>query len=325
MAEQHNPALKPVRARTPEPVPGARPNSIDLGTSEVLPRLPRPVIPGSVRRQRRWRAVYWYGLSALIVLIFLAGAIGPRLYGLDPLAQDLSARLLPMLSSNGETFHVLGTDALGRDMLARILDGIRVSITVALVAVVIGAVLGATLGLVSGYFAGRVDGVIMRLVDMQMSIPFLVFAMVLSAILGPGLVNTIIALGVTSWVVYARVVRAEVLSLRTRDYVDSARVLGASSPRIMLRHVLPNTANNLIVIATLELGHMILIEAALSFIGLGVQPPAPSLGSMVARGQDYAFNAWWVSTIPGVAILLITLVFVLFGDALRDRLDPRRR
>lgn len=310
--------------RDPETMP-APVGSADLGSQVMLPPLPEPIIHGSVRRQRRWRAIYWWALCGLILLILFAGIVGPTLYGVNPLSQSLTNRLLPIWSSSSDQFYPLGTDELGRDTLARILVGIRVSIMVALTAVLMGAVIGATLGLVSGYFGGWVDTGIMRLVDMQMAIPFLVFAMVLSAILGPGLVNTIIALGVTSWVVYARVVRSEVLSLRTRDYVDSARALGASSGRVMLRHVFPNTINNLVVIATLEIGHMILIEAALSFIGLGVQPPAPSLGSMVARGQNYVFNAWWISTIPGVAILLVTLVFVLFGDALRDKLDPRRR
>lgn len=292
---------------------------------DLLPPLPTPDIHASVRRRQRWRRIYWWTLTGLIVLIVLAGVLGPRLYGLDALEQSLGDRLLPMLSTSETGFHLLGTDALGRDMLARILGGVRISIMVASVSVMIGAVTGSLLGLLSGYLGGWVDALIMRLVDMQMSIPFLVFAMVLSAILGPGLVNTIIALGVTGWVVYARVVRSEALSLRSRDYIDSARALGASTPRVLIRHVFPNTINNLIVVATLEIGRMIIVESSLSFIGLGVQPPDPSLGSMVARGQDYVFNAWWVATMPGVAIVIVTLVIVLFGDALRDRLDPRRR
>jgi peptide/nickel transport system permease protein len=323
------PTIRPVPERGPDPLPSDvvadADQSPELRGSDRLPPLPPPAIHASVKRQRRWRAVYWRALCGLILLILITGIAGPLIYPLSPLSQDLTARLLPIGSTNGDTFHLLGTDELGRDALARILVGIRVSVIVALTAVLIGTVIGASLGLLSGYFGGWVDGLIMRLVDMQMAIPFLVFAMVLSAILGPGLVNTIIALGVTSWVVYARVVRSEVLSLRSRDYVDSARALGVGSGRVMLRHIFPNTFNNLVVIATLEIGHMIIIEASLSFIGLGVQPPEASLGSMVARGQSYVFNAWWVSAIPGVAILLVTLAFVLFGDALRDRLDPRRR
>ena len=303
--------------------PAADPAALQNG--DLLPPLPTPEIHPSVRRRQRWRRIYWWTLSSLIVLTVVGSVVGPLLYGVDALEQSLGDRLLPMFSTSESGFHLLGTDALGRDMLARIIAGVRISIIVASVSVLIGAVSGSILGLLSGYLGGWVDGLIMRLVDMQMSIPFLVFAMVLSAILGPGLVNTIIALGVTGWVVYARVVRAEALSLRSRDYVDSARALGASTPRVIVRHVFPNTMNNLIVVATLEIGRMIIVESSLSFIGLGVQPPHPSLGSMVARGQDYVFNAWWVATLPGVAIVVVTLIIVLFGDALRDRLDPRRR
>ena len=278
------------------------------------------------RRRQRLKSIQWWGLSGLLVLVILVGALGPTLYGVDPLSQSLSDRLLPPLGTGSDgRLLLLGADPVGRDTLARILVGVRISIIVAVVSVLLGGAVGSLLGLISGFAGGWLDSVIMRLVDVQMSIPFLVFAMILSAILGPGLVNTIIALGVTSWVIYARVVRSEVLSLRSRDYVDSAKALGASTPRVVLRHIFPNVVNNLTVVATLEIGRMILVEASLSFIGLGIQPPDPSLGSMVARGQAYVFSEWWISAIPGAVIMLVVLVFVLFGDALRDRLDPKLR
>lgn len=297
---------------------------------EVMPvpqALPSIEVHADARRRRRRQQAQWWTLSGLVLLVLGTAVFGPALYGVDPLAQSLTDRLVEIggSSSDGETRYPLGTDALGRDNLARILVGVRISIFVAVLSVVLGGVIGALLGLISGFFGGWVDNVIMRLVDVQMSVPFLIFAMVLSAILGPGLRNTIIALGVTSWVIYARVVRSEVLSLRTRDYVDSARALGAGKPRIVLRHILPNVVNNLTVVSTLEIGRMIIVESSLSFIGLGVQPPDPSLGSMVARGQAYIFNAWWVSTVPGFAILVVVMIIVLFGDALREKLDPRNR
>jgi len=304
----------------PEPDP-------NLGVTPVTNGLPSIEVHADARRRRRLQQLQWRILSGLVLLVVATAAFGPALYGVDPLAQSLTDRLVEIggRSADGETWYPLGTDALGRDNLARMLVGVRISIFVAVLSVVLGGVLGSLLGLISGFAGGWVDNAIMRLVDVQMSVPFLIFAMVLSAILGPGLRNTIIALGVTSWVIYARVIRSEVLSLRSRDYVDAARALGAGTPRIVLRHIFPNVVNNLTVVSTLEIGRMIIVESSLSFIGLGVQPPNPSLGSMVARGQAYIFNAWWVSTLPGIAILIVVLIIVLFGDALREKLDPRNR
>jgi peptide/nickel transport system permease protein len=210
-------------------------------------------------------------------------------------------------------------------MLARTLAGTQTSLLIGVLSVLSGAGVGVSLGVMAGHVGGRADRIVTLLVDVQMSMPFLFLALVLSAVLGPGIRNTIVALALTSWIVYARVARAESLVLRQCDYVHAAQALGASARRVMVRHVLPNILDTLIVVGTLEVGRMMLAEAALSFLGLGVPPPQASLGRMVAQGQPYIFNAWWFSTIPGLAILGLVLLVVVLGEALRRRLDPRTR
>lgn len=274
------------------------------------------------RRPRRLRHRVVLVLAALLLVVM---AFGLPVYGVDPLEQKLTARLAPPWSEKAGQFYPLGTDAHGRDLLARTLSGMQVSFMIGVLSVLCGAVVGVALGLVAGHFGGRADRGIMLLVDVQMSIPFLLLALILSAILGPGIRNTIIALTLTSWIVYARVVRAETLVLRGSDFVQAARSLGAADSRIMARHMLPNISSTVIVVGTLEVGRMILTEAALSFLGLGVPPPAASLGRMVAQGQPYVFNAWWFATIPGLAILLMVLLVVSLGDVVRERLEPRIR
>jgi len=262
---------------------------------------------------------------ALTALLLVVMAFWPHVYAVDPLEQKLAGRLALQWSEKAGQFYPLGADANGRDLLARTLSGMRVSLMIGVLSVLCGAGVGVALGLVAGHFGGRADRGIMLLVDVQMSIPFLLLALILSAILGPGIRNTIIALTLTSWIVYARVVRAETLVLRGSDFVQAARSLGAADSRIMARHMLPNITSTVIVVGTLEVGRMILTEAALSFLGLGVPPPAASLGRMVAQGQPYVFNAWWFSTIPGLAILLMVLLVVFLGDVVRERLEPRAR
>jgi peptide/nickel transport system permease protein len=277
--------------------------------------------PARLRRRRlRQRTVL--GLAALMVVVML---FGPLVYPVDPLAQKLTARLAPPWSEKGGQFYPLGTDAHGRDLLARTLAGMRVSLMIGILSVVLGALVGVELGLAAGLSGGRVDRIVTLLIDVQMSIPFLLLALILSAILGPGVRNTILALTLTSWIVYARVARAETLALRQSEFVQAARALGAAHGRIMARHILPNILGTVIVVGTLEVGRMMLTEAALSFLGLGVPPPAASLGRMVAQGQPYVFNAWWFSTIPGLAIVLLVLLVVLLGDVVRARLDPHAR
>ncbi len=258
-------------------------------------------------------------LLAFVLVAFFAPYLAPA----DPTAQDLAARLKPP----GTEGHLLGTDRLGRDILSRLIFGARLSLLVSVTSVLIGLALGLPLGLVSGYFGGRLDDFLMRLGDIQLSLPFIVLVIAVMAALGPSLLNTILVLGVTSWVVYARVVRGSVLSLKELEFVMAARALGASTPRIMQKHLLPNALAPLIVVATLELARIIVAEAALSFLGLsGVPPEIPSWGQMLADGREVLFfGGWWVATFPGVAISLVVLGINLFGDALAEVLDPRSR
>lgn len=271
------------------------------------------------------RRVWQWLVLGLVVLMLAAIILGPFVYAVDPLEQKLTARLAPPWSERDGQFYPLGTDAHGRDLLARTLSGMRVSLMIGILSVICGALIGVELGLAAGHFGGSVDRIITLLVDVQMSIPFLLLALILSAILGPGIRNTIIALTLTSWIVYARVARAETLVLRGSDFVHAAQSLGAANARIMVRHILPNIASTVIVVGTLEVGRMILTEAALSFLGLGVPPPAASLGRMVAQSQPYVFNAWWFAVIPGLAILIMVLLVVFLGDIVRERLDSRAR
>lgn len=278
-------------------------------------------LPSARPRPRPGRSV----LLGVGVLVLATAAAGPAIYRVDPLEQRLPARLAPPASEKAGRFYPLGTDAHGRDMLARTLAGTQTSLLIGVLSVLSGAGVGVSLGVMAGHVGGRVDRIVTLLVDVQMSMPFLFLALVLSAVLGPGIRNTIVALALTSWIVYARVARAQSLALRQCDYVHAAQALGATARRVMVRHVLPNILNTIIVVGALEVGRMMLAEAALSFLGLGVPPPQASLGRMVAQGQPYIFNAWWFSTIPGLAILGLVLLVVVLGETLRRRLDPRTR
>ena len=218
-----------------------------------------------------------------------------------------------------------GTDPLGRDLLSRILHGARVSLGVGIGAVLLQAVIGVTAGLLAGFHRGAVDQLVMRLADVQQSIPFLVLVVAVAAVVGPSLRNTVLVLGVAGWVTYGRVVRAQVLSLMNQEYVTAAQALGVRDGRVMLRHLLPNLVAPISVIGTLTVSTMILVEASLSFLGLGVPPPAPTWGGMVADGRNYIADAWWVSVMPGLAIFATVLAINIVGDALREALDPSLR
>jgi peptide/nickel transport system permease protein len=278
-----------------------------------------------LRWLRRLDAAAFVGLS--LTLIFVVAAIlAPLLTPHDPLAQDVARRLKPPGFADPRSgIYLLGTDGLGRDILSRLIEGARVSLLVGIGGALLSAVLGTSLGLLAGYFGAWVDTVIMRVVDVWQAIPSTVLAIAVVVILGPSLQNVILVLGITSWVTYARVVRAETLALRNGELVVAARVVGARDLRILLRHVLPQVTASVIVLSSLLVASMILFEASLSFLGLGVQPPTPSWGNMVLDGVEPIRVAWWVSFFPGMAILLAVMGINLLGDWLRDILDPRQR
>jgi peptide/nickel transport system permease protein len=280
----------------------------------------RPVATPA-RRRVSFRAVF--GIS---VLLLMGGAAlaAPQIAPWDPGRQMLIKRLRPPAwQARGLREHPLGTDHLGRDILSRILYGGRISLGVGLSAVTLSCLIGVTLGLLAGFHGGRTDAFIMRVVDVFLAIPYILLAMGVVFALGPSLLNVILVMAVTRWVQFARIVRADVLSIREREFVSGARARGNRSMRLLLRHVLPNALTPIIVVATLELAFMIIYESALSFLGLGVQPPTPTWGWMLSDGRNYVATAWWLATFPGLAIMLTVLAVNLLGDWLRDTLDPR--
>ncbi len=282
--------------------------------------VPRAV-PARARRRLSFRAVF--GLSVLL-LMGGAAVFAPQLAPWDPGKQMLLKRLRPPAwQERGLREHPLGTDHLGRDILSRVLHGGRISLGVGLSAVTLSALIGVTLGLVAGFFGGRADAFIMRIVDVFLAIPYILLAMGVVFALGPSLLNVILVMAVTRWVQFARIVRADVLSIREREFVTGARARGNRPLRVLLHHVLPNALTPIIVVATLELAFMIIYESALSFLGLGVQPPTPTWGWMLSDGRNYLATAWWLATLPGLAIMLTVLAVNLLGDWLRDTLDPR--
>jgi peptide/nickel transport system permease protein len=220
---------------------------------------------------------------------------------------------------------VLGTDLLGRDVLSRIIYGSRISLGIGLISVAIGLTAGTLLGLPSGYYGGRVDGIIMRVIDSMLAFPGLLLALVIIAALGPGLPNVMIAVGFSSVPLYARLIRGSCLTIRETEYVQAAKTLGSSDVRVMVRHILPNLLGPIIVLSTLQVGTAILIGSALSYLGMGAQPPTPEWGSMTADGRSYLASAWWISTFPGLAIFSAVVGINLVGDGLRAALDPRSR
>lgn len=263
---------------------------------------------------------------AIFALIAIAAIGGEALAPHDPNGLDLGAAFRPPFWQDGGSLeHLLGTDNLGRDILSRIIAGARISLTVALYAIVISGGIGALIGMIAGYFGKTVDAIIMRLVDIQMSIPSLALALVIATVLSPSLTTVIVVISITYWTWYARIIRGEILSLKERDYVALAKVAGCSTATIFVRHLLPNVLNTLLVLASLQVGQVIIFEASLSFLGLGIQSPDVSWGLMLADARSYISNAWWAITLPGVAIMLTCLSANLIGDWLRDTLDPKRR
>ena len=292
----------------------------------------------AVSRRLAWiRGYPLVPLAILLLVLVLPAVFANQIELHNPEIGNLNDRLLPpfwvgeeivqgeVVREAGSMKFPLGTDKLGRDNFSRMVHGARISLTVALLAIALGGVVGTALGLMAGYYGGKTDAVIMRIVDIKLAFPSILLALVLVAAFKPHMVTVIVVIAVLLWARYARLVRGEALSIRHRDFVDRARVAGASDLRIMARHILPNLVNTVVVLATLEVGHVIILESTLSFLGAGIPPPTPAWGLMVADGRTLIINAWWLAFFPGLAILMTVLSMNLFGDWLRDKLDPKLR
>ena len=266
-------------------------------------------------------------VGALIVgLVIVAALAAPLLATTDPIEQDLSVALKPPFwLEDGSLQHPLGTDHLGRDVYSRLVYGAQISLTISVLAALLGAAVGVAAGLAAGYLGGRVDAVIMRIVDLNLAFPLILLALAVVALLGANLRNLVIVMAITTWMIYARVVRGLCLTLREQEFIQAVRALGAHDARIIVHHLLPNVLAPILVIWTLEVARVILMESALSFLGLGVPPPTPTWGRMLAEGRDYLTVAGWIAIFPGLAIMVTVLGINFLGDGLRDLLDPRLR
>ena len=282
-------------------------------------------------KERRRKLTYelkhlpWIPLITIGIVVF-AAVFAPIIAPYSPTKQTLPDKLLPPAwQEEGTREHLLGTDILGRDILSRLIHGARVSMIIASTALLSGGVVGGALGIVSGYVGGKVDTLIMRAVDATLAFPTILFALLLAVTMGQGVLTVVLAVTLILWARFARVTRGEVLALKTNDYIALARIHGCSSFRIMAVHIMPNVFNTFMVMLTLHVGLVILTEASLSFLGAGIPPPTPSWGQMVADGRAKVASAWWISIIPGLAITMVVIAFNVFGDWLRDRLDPKLR
>lgn len=275
-------------------------------------------VPSAPRRSRRIaaRVQKWLAIIALLTVCVCA-VLAPVLTPFDPVAISLADTFQPPSAT-----HWMGTDPLGRDILSRVMAGASVSLSVALIVVSLAGVIGTTLGVVAGYLGGAADAVIMRLTDMQLAFPAVILALVLAGVIGVDMTNLVIVLTLANWARFARVTRGEVLSLKTREFVLLARLAGAGTGWILRRHIVPNLFGTLIVLATLDLGSVIVLEATLSFLGLGVQPPLASWGSMIAEGRSHLSNAWWICVLPGLVLIVTVLAANQLGDVLREKLNP---
>lgn len=271
------------------------------------------------------RQLPWIPIALISAMVIMA-VFAPLLTSHSPIEQSLATRLVPPAwEERGSAEHLLGTDHFGRDVFARLVYGARISLIVVVLSLLAGGGVGLVLGVVSGYVGGRLDSFLMRLVDAAFTFPAILFALLLAVTMGQGLNTLIIAISLLLWANFARVIRGEVLALKQRDFIALAKVHGCSPVRIMAVHVLPNVMNTFMVLVTLNIGVVIVAEASLSFLGAGVPPPTPTWGLMVAEGRGRITSAWWLTLIPGIAITLVVLAFNLFGDWLRDRLDPKLR
>lgn len=255
----------------------------------------------------------------IIVALVLIAVFAPYIAPESPVGQDLANRLLPPSAE-----HWMGTDELGRDIFSRVVYGSRITLLIVAMVAIISAPLGLIIGAVSGYFGGWIDRILMGITDVFLSMPKLILALAFVAALGPGIENAIIAIAITAWPVYARIARAETLTFRQSEFIAATQMLGASNTRIILHHVLPLCSSSMIVRMTLDMAGIILTAAGLGFLGLGAQPPLPEWGAMISRGRTFILDQWWVATMPGIAIIVVSLGFCLLGDGLRDVLDPRQ-
>jgi peptide/nickel transport system permease protein len=297
-----------------------------MAQAHTLETVPLTVAPGRLRRVTQ--ALRRAPLVPLIIITLFVGAAltAEMLTSHSPTKVSLVKRLRPPAWVEGGSWtYPLGTDPLGRDILTRLIYGARVSLVVAALTLGVGGGLGLVLGLLAGYHGGRLDSLLMRAADITMAFPIILFAILLVSILGGGMFNVVISIALVLWARYARVIRGEVLSWMQRDFIARARVNGCSRLRLIAVHLFPNVLNTLMVLLSLQVGWLIIVESSLSFLGAGIPPPTPSWGSMIAEGRDYLTLAWWVSLFPGLAIMLTVLAFNLFGDWLRDTLDPRQR
>ena len=293
---------------------------------------PAATLGAALRPRRRFRPeavpAYAYVFGVVLALIVLAAVFAPVVAPHDPLTQSLRARLdPPFWMEGGSRTYLLGTDRLGRDLLSRIIYGARTSLLIGFAALLIGGTIGTAVGLIAGYAGRAVDEAIMTVVDIQLAFPFVLLAIAVVAVLGTSLTVLIVVVGLSGWVTYARIARARVLTLKEIGFVEAIRSVGAGDGRILLHHILPNTLSPLIVLATLELARLIILEATLSFLGLGVQPPTASWGSMIGDGREYlgSDEGWWISIFPGTALFVTALGISRLGDWLRDALDPTMR
>jgi peptide/nickel transport system permease protein len=262
------------------------------------------------------------GVVLVVAYVFLA-LLAPFVAPYDPAGTDLMQRLAPPSWAGGTSAHLLGTDQLGRDVLSRLIFGSRIALLVSMLGVCLAALVGVTLGLLAGYSGGWVDAIVMRLVDTLMSIPNILLYLTALGVFGPSLITLCLVIGLVNWTTFARVIRAEVLAVRQREYVEASRALGQRTAPILVRHILPNVVGQVLVVATLNIASVIILEASLSFLGLGAQPPAVTWGRMLAEGRSYLASAWWLATFPGIAITVLVLALIFVGDWLRDVFDPR--
>lgn len=257
----------------------------------------------------------------IIILFVFIGLAGGWISPFDPNHTNLTQKLLPPMTEG----YILGTDHLGRDLLSRIIHGTRISLIIGLSTVFLAGTIGTIIGIITGYFRGWIDTVLMRVVDVQLSFPFILLVLIISAVMGNGLKNIIISLVIAGWVIYARVVRSEVLVLREKEFILSCTATGVPRWEIIFKHILPNLFTPIIILSSLQIATFIIAEASVSFLGFGVQPPQPAWGNMLNEGKDYIFGSWWLITFPGIAIVMVTLGVNLFGDWLRDVLDPETK